>query len=71
MFKIVLRYICRNKKSSIGAIMGIAISAMLMFGLLQLGNSYRSSFKKFASSSDPYDFYVIELTYDELVKINE
>lgn len=71
MLKIVLRYICRNKKSSIGAIMGIAISAMLMFGLLQLGNSYRSSFKKFASSSDPYDFYVIELTYDELVKINE
>lgn len=71
MLKIVLRYICRNKKSSIGAIMGIAISAMLMFGLLQLGNSYRSSFKKFASTSDPYDFYVIELTYDELVKINE
>ena len=71
MFKIVLRYICRNKKSSMGAIMGIAISAMLMFSLLQLGNSYRASFKKFASSSDPYDFYVIELTYDELVKINE
>ncbi len=33
MFKIVYRYIISNKKSSIGAIIGIAISTMLMIRL--------------------------------------
>ncbi len=71
MFKIVYRYIISNKKSSIGAIIGIAISTMLMFSMIQISGSYMSSFKSFVSSGAPHDFYVIDLSYDELTAINE
>lgn len=71
MFKIVYRYIISNKKSSIGAIIGIAISTMLMFSMIQISGSYMSSFKSFVSSGAPHDFYVIDLSYNELTAINE
>ena len=70
MFKIIYRYIIRNKKYSVGAIIGIVISTMLMFSMIQISGSYISSFKSFMSSGAPYDFYVIDLSYDELVEIN-
>ncbi|MDE5769692.1 MAG: ABC transporter permease [Oscillospiraceae bacterium] len=71
MFKIVYRYILRNKKYSIGAIIGIAISTMLMFSMIQISDSYMSSFKSFVNSGAPQDFYVIDLSYEELTAINE
>lgn len=71
MLKIVFRYIISNKKSSIGAIIGIAISTMLMFSMIQISGSYMSSFKSFVSSGAPHDFYVIDLSYVELTAINE
>ena len=70
MFKIVYRYIMRNKKYSIGAIIGIVISTMLMFSMIQISGSYMSSFKSFMSSGAPQDFYVTDLSYDELTAIN-
>lgn len=71
MLKIVYRYILRNKKYSIGAIIGIAVSTMLMFSMIQISDSYMSSFKSFVSSGAPHDFYVIDLSYDELTAINQ
>ena len=71
MLKIVYRYILRNKKYSIGAVIGIAVSTMLMFSMIQISDSYKSSFKSFISSSAPQDFYVTDLSYDELIAINE
>ena len=71
MFKIVYRYILRNKKSSIGAIIGIAVSTMLMFSMIQISGSYLTSFRSFVSSGAPQDFYVIDLSYDELTAIHE
>lgn len=71
MLKIVFRNIISNKKSSIGAIIGIAISTMLMFSMIQISGSYMSSFKSFVSSGAPHDFYVIDLSYDELTAINQ
>lgn len=71
MLKIIYRYILRNKKYSIGAIIGIAMSTMLMFSMIQISNSYMSSFKSFVSSGAPQDFYVIDLSYDELTAINK
>ncbi|MDE6087834.1 MAG: FtsX-like permease family protein [Oscillospiraceae bacterium] len=71
MFKIVYRYIMRNKKYSIGAIIGIAISTMLMFSMIQISDSYMSSFRSFVNSGAPQDFYVIDLSYEELTAINE
>ena len=71
MFKIIYRYILRNKKYSIGAIIGISISTMLMFSMIQISKSYITSFKSFVNSGAPHDFYVIELSYDELTSIKE
>lgn len=71
MFKIVYRYIISNKKSSIGAIIGIAISTMLMFSMIQISDCYLSSFKSFVNSNAPQDFYVIDLSYEELTEIDE
>ena len=71
MFKIVYRYILRNKKYSIGAVIGIAISTMLMFSMIQISASYMASFKSFVNSGAPQDFYVVDLSYDELTEINE
>ena len=71
MFKIVYRYIISNKKSSIGIIVGIMISTMLMFSMIQISDCYMSSFKSFINSNAPQDFYVIDLSYEELTKINE
>ena len=71
MFKIVYRYIMSNKKSSIGIIVGIMISTMLMFSMIQISDCYMSSFKSFINSNAPQDFYVIDLSYEELTKINE
>lgn len=71
MLKIVYRYILRNKKYSIGAVIGIAVSTMLMFSMIQISGSYMASFKSFISSGAPQDFYVADLSYDELTAINE
>lgn len=71
MFKIVYRYIMSNKKSSIGIIVGIMISTMLMFSMIQISDCYMSSFKSFVNSNAPQDFYVIDLSYEELTKIDE
>ena len=71
MIKIVYRYIISNKKSSIGAIIGIAISTMLMFSMIQISDCYLSSFKSFVNSNAPQDFYVIDLSYEELTEIDE
>ena len=71
MFKIVYRYIISNKKSSLGVVVGIIISTMLMFSMIQISGSYMSSFKSFVSSGAPHDFYVIDLSYDELTAINK
>lgn len=71
MLKIVYRYILRNKKYSIGAIIGIAVSTMLMFSMIQISGSYMTSFKSFISSGAPQDFYVVDLSYEELSSINE
>ena len=71
MFKIVYRYIMSNKKSSIGIIVGIMISTMLMFSMIQISDCYMSSFKSFINSNAPQDFYVIDLSYEELTKIND
>ena len=70
MFKIVYRYIINNKKSSFGVILGIIISTMLMFSMIQISGSYMSSFKSFINSTAPQDFYVIDLSYDELNEID-
>lgn len=51
--------------------MGIAISTMLMFSMIQISNSFMSSFKSFVNSGAPQDFYVIDLSYNELTAINE
>ncbi|MDE6729401.1 MAG: ABC transporter permease [Oscillospiraceae bacterium] len=71
MFKIVYRYIISNKKSSLGVVIGIIISTMLMFSMIQISNSYMSSFRSFVNSGAPQDFYVIDLSYDELTAIHE
>ena len=71
MLKIVYRYILKNIKYSIGAIIGIAVSTMLMFSMLQISDSYMTSFKSFINSGAPQDFYVVDLSYEELNSINE
>lgn len=71
MLKIVYRYILRNKKYSIGAIIGIAVSTMLMFSMIQISGSYMTSFKSFISSGAPQDFYVVDLSYEELTSIDK
>ena len=71
MLKIVYRYILRSKMYSIGAIIGIAVSTMLMFSMIQISGSYMTSFKSFISSGAPQDFYVADLTYEELTSIDE
>ncbi|MDE5753576.1 MAG: ABC transporter permease [Oscillospiraceae bacterium] len=71
MFKIVYRYIISNKKSSLGVVIGIIISTMLMFSMIQISDSYMSSFRSFVNSGAPQDFYVIDLSYEELTAIHE
>ena len=71
MFKIVYRYILRNKKYSISAIIGIVVSTMLMFSMIQISASYIISYRSFISSGAPQDFYVVDLSYDELTAIND
>ncbi|MDE7121179.1 MAG: ABC transporter permease [Oscillospiraceae bacterium] len=39
--------------------------------MIQISNSYMSSFRSFVSSGAPHDFYVIDLSYEELTAIHE
>ena len=59
-----------NKKSSIAASIGIAISAMLMFSMVQISDCFNLAFKELISSSTHQDFYVIDVSYDNIVDIN-
>lgn len=71
MFKVVYRYIVSSKKSSIAAVLGIVISTMLMFSMIQISDCFMLSFRSFVNSNSPQDFYVVDLSYDELTAIDK
>lgn len=70
MLKLALEYIKKEKKNSCIIISGIAISIIMFFSLIQIGNNLMIEYKKMMKSYSSYDLYVSDLKYDEMVNIH-
>lgn len=70
MFKIAYRYIISNKKSSFSAVIGIAVSIMLMFSMIQISGCFKSAFKTLIDSGSNHDFFVSDISYEDMMNIN-
>ena len=71
MYKFAIRYIKRNKKNNISIIAGIAFSVMLMFSLMQMGDSFMEKYKQFLIGSEKQDFTVKDISKETADKIHD
>ncbi|MDP4177740.1 MAG: FtsX-like permease family protein [Bacillota bacterium] len=61
MFKLAVKYLKGNKKNTISIILGIALSVMFMFSLIQMGDSIIDKYKEFLVLGENQDIHVESL----------
>lgn len=71
MFKIALRYVIREKIRTVVSVLGIAVSVMLMFSLVQMGDCIRHQFSEMVTSGMKRDFTIYGVTYGQIQQAEE
>jgi hypothetical protein len=63
MIKLALKYITKNKKISVICLLGMTISIILLFSLVQIGQMIIDSYKSMMLSSSNFDLFIDNLDY--------
>ena len=71
MFKLAICYIKKMKKNTVICIMGVTVSIIMIFSLIQMGTSLVSSYKDMIFSHSNYDLYIDQMDYDMMQEIYE
>ncbi len=61
----------RSPLYSISIILKIALSVMLVFVVIQLGNTVLSRFRSYLASNEPMDFQVRDLTLEQVIRFSQ
>lgn len=70
MLRLALEYVKKEKRNSCIIITGIAISIIMFFSLIQIGNNLMTEYKKMMRSYSSYDLYISDLEYEEMINIH-
>lgn len=71
MFKLAFCYIKKMKRNTIICITGIAVSIMLLFSLVQIGELIISNYKNMILSVSNYDYFITDLDKETADEIQE
>jgi putative ABC transport system permease protein len=69
MIKLALKYITKNKKISVICLLGMTISIILLFSLVQIGQMIIDSYKSMMLSSSNFDLFIDNLDYEKASEI--